>query len=103
MMNDRLAECYAGAWRKTFDYKNCATRKEFWSFILVSTLPSLCSGAVLLIALIWVDLWVVIFCGIGLATVMSFFSVIIIFLLCRWEFDACTILAAQVGGLASCI
>lgn len=79
MMNDRLAECYARAWRKTFDYKGCATRKEFWSFILVSTLPFLFAGAVLLVLHIWVDLWVIMFWGIGLASVMSFFSVIIIF------------------------
>ncbi|WP_312183725.1 DUF805 domain-containing protein [Pantoea sp. CTOTU46764] len=79
MMNDRLAECYARAWRKTFDYKGCATCKEFWSFILVSTLPFLFAGAVLLVLHIWVDLWVIMFRGIGLASVMSFFSVIIIF------------------------
>lgn len=79
MMNDRLAECYAGAWRKTFDYNGRATRKEFWSFILISTLPFLFAGAVLLFSFIWVDLWVIMFWGIGLASVISFFSVIIIF------------------------
>ena len=31
-----LLACYSDGWKKTFTYKGCATRKEFWIFILVN-------------------------------------------------------------------
>lgn len=31
-----IIKCYIGGWRNIFNYKGCASRKEFWVFILVN-------------------------------------------------------------------
>lgn len=31
-----IIRCYTGGWRNIFNYKGCASRKEFWGFILIN-------------------------------------------------------------------
>ncbi|MCQ8228103.1 DUF805 domain-containing protein [Pantoea trifolii] len=33
-----IIRCYTGGWRNIFNYKGCASRKEFWGFILINLL-----------------------------------------------------------------
>jgi len=33
-----IVRCYIGVWRNIFNYNGCASRKEFWVFILINLL-----------------------------------------------------------------
>jgi len=44
MKNKSLGRCYLDGWRKCSSYKGKATRKEFWSFIILNTLLILFIG-----------------------------------------------------------
>lgn len=37
-MKEGFWDCYWGVWGKTFTYQGCASRKEFWTFVLANAL-----------------------------------------------------------------